>query len=280
MQDNLHYMSDLVRSGDRERYWSALLAPESERDDLIALYAFHLEIARAPEQVSEPHLGEIRLQWWHDALSAAFRGDPADHPVLADMVAMALRRNLPQAALLGMIEARRFDLQESLLPDFDALEAYLTATAGSVFSLGARILGSNAEEADRLGHSAGIAYGLCGMIRSLPYHAARGRVFLPQSLLAKHGLHPDAIIMRDDNPDLRAALREMAQRAAQALVSFRAGALGLPRLIRPAYLPSALVSRYLEKLSAPDYRPFETSLGLNPLYSYVLIWRAYLKGSF
>ncbi len=90
--DHSGYIRDLVRAGDQDRYWSALLAPEPARGDLLALYAFHLELARIPGQISQPQLGEIRLQWWRDALAAALSGEDADHPVLIALVEADQRR--------------------------------------------------------------------------------------------------------------------------------------------------------------------------------------------
>ena len=59
----------IVRAADRDRYISALLAPADRRLDLMTLYAFDAELARIATTVSEPLLGEIRLQWWRDALA-------------------------------------------------------------------------------------------------------------------------------------------------------------------------------------------------------------------
>ena len=76
-----------VRIADRDRYLSALFAPAEARRHLLALYAFNAEIARVRESVTEPGIGEIRLQFWHDAL----HGDGAGHPVgqaLVETIAM------------------------------------------------------------------------------------------------------------------------------------------------------------------------------------------------
>ena len=58
----------LVERGDPERWRTAMTAPP-RRAGLMALYAFNLEIARAPWVASEPMLAEIRLRWWRDALA-------------------------------------------------------------------------------------------------------------------------------------------------------------------------------------------------------------------
>ncbi len=274
------YIGDLVRSGDQDRYWSALLAPEPARSDLLALYAFHLELARIPDQVSEPQLGEIRLQWWRDALQAALDSETAVHPVLAALAQAASRHQLPASTLAGMIDAFSFDLNDELMPDFPALETYLDATSGGVFALGAQMLGGNRADCGPLAAKAARAYGLAGLLRGLPHHASRGRIYLPAKLLAGHGLHPDVMLQGGDNEDIRAACRDVRERAEEAMRAFRKDAVKLPRPLRPAFAPLALVEPYLKKLAAPDHHPLRDIVQINPLTRYGLIWRAYLSGRF
>lgn len=273
------YLRDLVQREDQDRYWAALLAPEPARRDLLALYAFNIELARIPEQVSEPQLGEIRLQWWRETLDAALNGAPGDHPVLMALVDTVERRDLPADQLRRMIEGRRADLSDELLPDFPALEAYLTSTAQPLFTLGMHILGAG-EERQALTRHAALAFGLTGLMRALPYHAAHGQVFLPESLLARHGLHSHTILQGTDNADLRAALRDMRERALRELDAFRSEVRGLPRPLRPALLPVALVGANLKRLARMDYNPVREIVQLNPLKRYALIWRAFVFGTF
>ena len=58
----------LVRDNDPDRFFATLFAPADMRPHIFALYAFSHEIARVRESVSEPMPGEVRLQWWRDAL--------------------------------------------------------------------------------------------------------------------------------------------------------------------------------------------------------------------
>ena len=53
---------------------------DGARDGLMALAAFHGEIARIPLTVRESAIGDIRLQWWRDALltpASSATGNPA-----------------------------------------------------------------------------------------------------------------------------------------------------------------------------------------------------------
>src|ERR1700679_3155681 len=66
-------IAGLVRRHDPDRFLTALFAPPARRDALLTLYAFDLELARAREATSEPHLTLIRLHWWREVVEGAHR---------------------------------------------------------------------------------------------------------------------------------------------------------------------------------------------------------------
>src|ERR1700733_11161323 len=68
----LSVLAAVVRQHDRDRFQTVLFAPARHREALFALYAFNYEIARVREIVHEPVLGQIRLQWWREAVNAAY----------------------------------------------------------------------------------------------------------------------------------------------------------------------------------------------------------------
>src|ERR1700676_258417 len=85
----------LVREADRDRFLATLFAPAERRGALHALYAFNIEIARVREVVREPLAGEIRLQWWNDAIDGRAAGEAAANPVAAALLAAMARYQLP-----------------------------------------------------------------------------------------------------------------------------------------------------------------------------------------
>ena len=58
----------LVERGDPDRFLAVMAAPPAARARLFPLYAFNLEVARAPWVTQEPMIAEMRLQWWRDAV--------------------------------------------------------------------------------------------------------------------------------------------------------------------------------------------------------------------
>ena len=61
-------------------------------------------------------LGEIRLQWWRDALQGEARGDVRANPVAAALDDAIVRFRLPRQALVDLIDARVFDLYDDPMP--------------------------------------------------------------------------------------------------------------------------------------------------------------------
>lgn len=275
---NASHIRDLVRSGDQDRFWSALFASEPAQSSLLALDAFTIELSRIPDRISEPQLGEIRLQWWCDALHQAMETGRADHPVMAALADTARRHALALSELDAVIEARRFDLSDEPMQDRARLESYMDATTGAQFRLAAIVLGANPHDHERLIGAATKAYGLTALMRSLPHDASHGRIFLPADLLAAHGLHPNVILSGTDNTDLRAALRDLREEAERALGEARLHLTMLPRSLRPAFLPLAPLPAYIRALASPDLNPIREIVQLNPLRRYALIWRGYLTG--
>jgi 15-cis-phytoene synthase len=151
----------IVREADRDRYLSALFAPDDKQQDLFALYAFDAEIARIPKLVSEPQIGEIRLQWWLDTLEAIEKGDDPDHPVALAFAGTIRKHGLPIEHLGNLIEARRNDLYADQFPSVFAVEAYIAETEAAVMQFAAIILDRPAAAgAAVLTGSVGTAFGL------------------------------------------------------------------------------------------------------------------------
>ena len=98
--------------------------------------------------VSEPGLGEIRLQWWRDALERAEAGETTGHPVADAFGDVLARRNLSRERIVGLIDARSFDVGETVMPDTRTLDAYLFDTTGGLFALAADIVGAGGEKRD------------------------------------------------------------------------------------------------------------------------------------
>jgi 15-cis-phytoene synthase len=268
--------ANLVRLRDRDRYWSTLFAPASKRCGLLALYAYNAELARIASSFSEPMAGQIRLQWWRDAVQLPPPPGAKTGNLVADaLVAAIASNNLPSARFVELADARVHELFGDPPADIQALKAGLQAADGAVFELAASILGHGNNQAMReaAGH-AGLAYGLTQILRTVPLQLSRRKVLLPLSYFESRGVDLAALYRGEANASFGAALADLRGTASRALQQFRAIAPELDPAIWPAFLPLTLVKPYLKAMAAPSFDPVHSAVSLNPARKFWRIWRA------
>src|SRR3974390_52240 len=135
MQDAYRHCEALVREADRARFLASLFAPADRRRHLHALYAFDLEIARVGQVVHEALAGEIRLQWWRDALAGRTPDQVAAHPVASALIETIAQCGLPIDPLDRLIDTRALDLYDDPLSNVDELVEDGRQTASTIFDL-------------------------------------------------------------------------------------------------------------------------------------------------
>jgi phytoene synthase len=247
MRANYQHCERVVRDGDRDRYIASLFAPAERRPHLHALYAFDCELSLVPHRVHEALAGEMRLQWWRDALAGEARGDTAAHPVAAALLDTVARCGLPVEPLERLIDTRALDLYDDPLSDLEELATHGRQTASTVFDLAARILDRDADVADVAG-PAGIAATLVGSLHSRAHRETRIAIA---------------------PADLAARAREELDRARRHWHAVSPAAM-------PAFLPLALVSAELARAGADPSKP----VTLSPWRRQWLLWRAARRGVF
>jgi 15-cis-phytoene synthase len=238
----------LVRASDKDRFVASLFAPTGTRPHLFALYAFNLEIARVAEVAQAPLAGEIRLQWWYDALTGAGHGEVAGHPVANAVLDTLDRCRLSTQPLLDLIEARRSDLYQEPIATLAEFDGYVRRTSSALFAMAARIVVWNGQELAGAADAAGLAYGTTTLLAVAPVHAAGGHVYVPSEVLVRHGAAAADLLAGRATVELSAALAELAERAEQHFEAFLKCAAHLPADARPALLPVAIVPIVLKRL--------------------------------
>jgi Squalene/phytoene synthase len=213
------FCQNVVREHDKDRFLTTLFAPFDKQQHLFALYAFNCEVCRIPTLVSEPQLGEIRLQWWVDTLAAIGKGEIQDHPVAVDLARAIKANGLPIQSLVNLVQAHQFDLYADQMPSMGDLEGYLGETEAALVQLACLILSPDAarKSAEASGY-AGVAFGLANVVS----HNSRHTNLMPRG---------------DTNETL---LTHFKTRLAEARCSVRA----TPKVLLPAFLHLCLAPHY------------------------------------
>jgi len=265
------HCAGIVRERDPDRYLSDLFAPETARRGLFALHAFNAEIARVRDAVSEPLPGEIRLQWWRDAI---VNGEASGNPVAEALNETIRAASLPLTAFDNLLSARTFDLYDDPMPTLNDLEGYAGETVSIVFQLGAWVLaGGDPGTAEAAGHG-GVAYALTGLMLTLARHAARGQSYLPADLMAANGVNGTDVLAGRSTPELKNLLKHLRSIAREHLAKAREVLTSAPPGVTPAFLPLALVEPRLRLMDRPGYEPLAAPRDVSPWRRQWLIWRA------
>jgi phytoene synthase len=235
-------LAQQVRAADPDRYFSALFAPSPARPFLFALYTFNHELARVAESAREPMLGAIRLEWWRETVEGAYHAKPRNHDVAKGLAALFQAHALPRSDFEALIAARAFDASAERFADLAALENHIDTTGGALMRLALMTLGGDPARA----REPALAYGLTGLLRSLPFHNARHKLYMPLDLLAAVGLTPEIFFELRADPRADAVAHQLALRAQEHFFAGRKGPK--PRAGLPALLPAALVPAYLKNL--------------------------------
>jgi 15-cis-phytoene synthase len=269
MQDAFAYCAELVRTADRDRFIASLFAPAERRGALHALYAFSAELARVREAAHTALPGEIRLQWWTDVVNRERDDEANANPVAAALIATTERYRLRHDLLLGLIEARRFDLYDDPMVTPDDLETYLGRTSSALISLAALILAG--AECEAAAAPAGLAAGLAQVLRGFPIHVARRQLYVPSQILQRHQVRLHDVFAGRSSPGLVAAFAELREVARGHLATAGQASTALPPEALPALLPLAVVRPWLDRSERRDpFAPVE----LAPWRRQWLIWRA------
>jgi 15-cis-phytoene synthase len=269
MQDVFAYCAELVRTADRDRYIATLFAPVEKRDALFALYAFDAELTRVREAAREPLPGEIRLQWWSEVLDGKRDGEAGANPVASALLQTIARHRLDAGVLSDVVKAHGFDLYDEPMQTLAELEGYARRTSSALFTFAAKILSGT--EAKETAEPAGTAYGIAALLRAFPLHAARGQLYVPVELLARHNVQTSDVFAGRSSLGLNAALVELRNVARDHLAAAQPRILELPQQALPALLPAAPVGSLLRRLDRCDaFSPAEIS----PWRRQWLIWRA------
>ena len=161
--------AEIVSKGDPERFATVMAAPLDARRVLFPIYAFNVEVARAPWLTEEPMIAEMRLQWWRDVLTEIREGGPIRPHEVTTPLASVLDAD-GAAHLDRLVAARRWDIYADPFEDEGHFDEYIASTGGGLLQAAAQALGQTSG-AD----CAGWAVGLARFFMAIPELEARGK---------------------------------------------------------------------------------------------------------
>jgi phytoene synthase len=242
----------LVERADPDRFAAAMASPLEARHVLFPLYAFNVEVSRAPWVTQESMIAEMRLQWWRDALEEIGQGGPVRRHEVVTPLGRVL--DTESAGILDrLVAARRWDIYTDPFDDEAHFDSYLDDTAGGVMRVAARALGAvMSDDSDKLLRALGRATGLARFLQAVPKLEAQKRI-----------------------PLVDGRAEAVAERARKALAACHSAVATRRRLTaeaRPAVTEAFQTASILKQVVKDPRRVGEGRLSVHPLKRSALLW--------
>ena len=259
-------------------YYSFLFLPPERRRAITALYAFCREADDVVDEVSDPDLARTKLAWWRKEVGAIFSGTP-QHPVALALQPVVAAYRLPQQHFQTVIDGMAMDLERNRYLDFADLERYCHCVAGVVGLMSAEVFGYANPGTLDYARNLGIAFQLTNIIRDVGEDARRGRIYLPQDDLARHGVSVASILRRESTPAMVPLMKAQVARARR----WHQNALdALPledrRTQRPGLIMAAIYRALLDEIERDGYAVLDHRIALTPLRKLWIAWTTARRG--
>jgi len=237
-------------------YWAMCLLGRRRRQAMFALYAF----CRVVDDIADE--GELSpaerlalLAGWRAELSALYDGKPS-HPIAQALAGPVAEFSLDQSDLLAIIDGMAMDAEGLMRrPSTECLDLYCDRVAAAVGRLSMRVFGLEGAEMTALASHLGSALQRTNILRDLAEDGARGRLYLPDSLLAAAGIagdDPQQVLSHPRLPQVCAALAAEARRDFAA--SWRIMDKRRCRILRTVGLMAAVYACQLDRLEAAGWK--------------------------
>ena len=259
-------------------YYSFLFLPPHRRRAITALYAFCREVDDVVDEVSDPGLARTKLAWWRQEIAAVYGAQP-QHPVGLALRSVVAEFSLPQEHFQTVIDGMAMDLDRNRYLDFADLERYCHCVAGVVGLMSAEIFGYANPATRQYARDLGIAFQLTNIVRDVGEDARRGRIYLPQDELTRHGVTQSSILKHEMTPGMKSL---MADQVARARKWHQQAIAQLPtedrRSQRPGLIMAAIYRTLLDEIERDGYAVLDHRVALTPLRKLWIAWTTARRG--
>ena len=269
--------AQMIARHDRAFYLSSLLLPDAKRQDVQALWAFMAELASIPPRISEPMMGEIRLQWWLDVLKGERASEAQNSPLASAVCRLKDDYQLPLSGFEAMVESTIFELYHDPIETWQDLEVYLGGKFSAPLQMASLILGQGQNTSDVAGHG-GVAYGLMRGLQDFQHLRQQGKTLVPESLLQEHGVNRANFLADIKNDKADVFSKAYINKLDTYLQKTSASIASLEKQLRPAFLPLATLKPLLKKARKANPNAFCQPPSITPLKQQFAIWRMARSG--
>ena len=257
-----------------------VLLPREKRDAMSALYAFCRAVDDVADEDSVPaEKRREQLAAWREDIRRSCENKNPEFILNQEFRPVIQQFQLPFSLLDELIKGCEMDLDAQRYADYESLELYCYRVASVVGLLSIEIFGYQNPACHDYAVYLGKALQLTNILRDVKNDAARGRIYLPQSELAKFNVSEAEILDAKYSKRYFALADSMAVRAREF---FQLARNTLPAEDRKAMVAAELMGsvywQLLKKLETNRFDVFgPQSVKLGKPRKLALVFRSWLR---
>ena len=249
---------------DTNFYYSFLVLPPDKRRAIVAVWDFCRAVDDGVDEAPDSNAAMTEIARWRGELAAAFEGGTPGTSQGRALTPLIRQFNLPRPAFESLIEGVEMDLGSRRYDTFADLYEYCIRVASAVGLICLEIFEYGDPRSRQYAVDLGVALQLTNILRDVPEDLRKGRVYIPQEDLRRHGCSEEDLARESARagggvrePKVKALLRQQAQRAREY---YRKAAEGLPRTdarrLLAAEIMGAVYRGILTRIERSDYDVF------------------------
>jgi 15-cis-phytoene synthase len=272
------YCQEKATQSGSSFYYSFLFLPPERRRAITALYAYCREVDDVVDEIRDPGVARLKLEWWRGEVDRMFAGEP-QHPVTQALLPHLQPFDLTRSRLREVIDGMQMDLDQNRYLDFTGLALYCRRVAGVVGEMASTIFGRTDPRTLEYADALGLAFQLTNIIRDVGEDALRGRIYLPNEDLQRFGVSIGDILARRHSERF---VELMRYEAARARDQYRRAYALLPeadrRAQRPGLIMASIYWTLLDEIERDDFKVLDRRTALTPIRKLLLAWRTWVLG--
>jgi len=231
----------------------SFLLPKHLHQDFYNVYAYCRWADDLGDEIGDRAESLRLLAWWRGELDAMYQGR-ATHPVFVALDGTARRHRIPRQPFADLIQAFEQDQTVTRYAGWDELFGYCRCSANPVGRLVLYLCGYSDAARQRLADATCTALQLANFWQDVTIDLLKDRVYIPLSVMERHGCGIEDLFARRFTPGFREVMREIVAKARELFAE------GLPltgmvdrRLALDLDLFSRGGLRVLDKIEQQDY---------------------------
>ena len=253
---------------DTNFYYSFLVLPAHKRQAIVAVWDFCRAVDDAVDEAEAGDPGakgaEAELARWRQELTACFEGGTPETRQGRALAPLVSAFNLQKAHFDALIDGVEMDVHPRHYDTFADLYVYCTRVASAVGLICLDVFGASTAASRQYATDLGVALQLTNILRDVPGDLAKGRIYIPQEDLRRHGCTETDLLTETEragggigSAKVRALLNHQAQRARDY---YARAARALPkteaRRLVAAEIMGAIYFAILRRIEQRDYDVF------------------------